>query len=70
MTPLDNALLLSAKRELVKKKTTAVRTRVKLGDLTIKEAGMELKLYMDRLDKFKSLEELDKWLQAKNTAKS
>jgi len=65
MNQLDNALLASAKRQLVEKKATAVRTRVKLGDLTIKEAGMELKVYMDRLDRFSSLEDLDKWLKQK-----
>jgi len=65
MNQLDAALLLSAKRQLVEKKATAVRTRVKLGDLSIKEAGMELKVYMDRLDWFRSLEDLDTWLKQK-----
>lgn len=63
MNQLDAALLLSAKRQLVEKKATAVRTRVKLGDLSIKEAGTELKMYMDRLDWFRSLEDLDTWLK-------
>lgn len=62
MTQLDNALLLSIKKQLIAKKVTAVKTRVKMGDLTIEEAGEELKLYMDRLDKFSTLEEIDQWL--------
>lgn len=62
------SLLDSVKKQLVKKKATAVRTRVQLGDLTIKEAGVELKVYMDRLDRFRTLEELDKWLNKKPTS--
>lgn len=65
MNQIDYALLQSTKRALVKKKATAVRTRVILGDLTIDEAGMELKVYMDKLGRFRSLEELDKWLNGR-----
>ena len=65
MNQPDPALLQAAKRKLVKKKATAVRTRVELGDLTVEEAGVEVKMYMDQLDRFRTLEELDKWLNGR-----
>ena len=65
MNELNVAIMTATKHRLIQRKAAAVRTRVQMGDLTIKEAGTELKVYLDRLDRFRSLEDLDKWLNGR-----